>query len=206
MGLKPYSDVPARAAVQVLSDVAVLTWVVLWVWVGRAVHDAIATMAAVGTSLEGGASGLSDRLSAAGRQAARLPFVGDDVAKPLRDAGGAAADVANAGRDFTVKVDSLADLLGVLTAITPIVLVVGMWLSLRYTFARRAAATAKAARSPAGENLLALRALTTRPLRLLAAVHPDPVAAWRDGDPAVVSRLAALEAARSGVRLPPKPR
>jgi hypothetical protein len=49
------------------------------------------------------------------------------------------------------------------------------------------------AAQPTGEDLLALRALATRPLNQLAGLGPDVAGAWRRGDPATVSALAALE-------------
>jgi hypothetical protein len=55
------------------------------------------------------------------------------------------------------------------------------------------------ARTPAGEQLLALRALANRPLAKLAAINDDPVGAWRHEDPAAISGLAALELRSAGV-------
>jgi hypothetical protein len=203
MSMKLYADVPARAALQVVSDLLVVVWVVLWVRVGQAVHDSIAELAAPATALEGGASGLSDRLDAAGQQAGRVPVVGDRLAEPLHQAGDAASGVADAGRDLALRLETLADQVGLLTALVPIVVLVGVWASVRISFARRAAATAALVRSPAGANLLALRALSGGSTRALVAVHPDPAGAWRAGDAAAVARLAALEASRRGVR--PRP-
>ena len=55
------------------------------------------------------------------------------------------------------------------------------------------------AATPAGEQLLALRALANRPLAKLAAISDDPVGAWRREDPAAISGLAALELRSAGV-------
>ena len=41
----PYSTRPGRLAVQLFSDFAVVVWTVLWLLVGLAVYDAIATIA-----------------------------------------------------------------------------------------------------------------------------------------------------------------
>jgi hypothetical protein len=56
------------------------------------------------------------------------------------------------------------------------------------------------AAAPAGEELLALRALANRPLQELRRVAPDPVRAWRDGDADAVRALAHLELIADGVR------
>jgi hypothetical protein len=56
------------------------------------------------------------------------------------------------------------------------------------------------ARTPAGEQLLALRALANRPLGRLAAISADPVGAWRNYDALAIHGLAALELRSAGVR------
>jgi hypothetical protein len=82
-----------------------------------------------------------------------------------------------------------------------VVPVVVVWLTLRVRWVR-AAASARTARS-ADPDLLALHALTRRPTRLLLEVTPEPGAAWRNGDPAVVAGLAALELEALGLRPDP---
>jgi len=68
----------------------------------------------------------------------------------------------------------------------------------RLAAARRAATAARLrdAGAGAGEELLALRALTSRPLEELLAVAPDPMEAYRRGDHAA---LAALELRANGL-------
>jgi len=57
------------------------------------------------------------------------------------------------------------------------------------------------AATPAGEQLLALRALANRPLAKLVAISGDPVGAWRHQDAVAIHGLAALELRAAGVRL-----
>ena len=53
---------------------------------------------------------------------------------------------------------------------------------------------ARAARDqPAGRDLLALRALATRPLNQLSKLGPDIAQSWRNGDASAMEALAALE-------------
>ena len=85
-------------------------------------------------------------------------------------------------------------------AATPILAVAGPWLYLRVRFFRRKWTVITLASTPAGEQLLALRALANRPLGKLAAVSMDPVGAWRRQDPAAVRGLAALELRSAGIR------
>jgi hypothetical protein len=53
-----------------------------------------------------------------------------------------------------------------------------------------------------GLDLFALRGLAHLPLRTLAAIGTDPVAAWRDGDAQVIATLGRRELDRLGVRAP----
>lgn len=195
----PYATTPARLTAQLVSDVAVAAWITVWVLVGLAVHHAIATFATVGTQVESGANGISDNLSSAGDSAGRLPLVGDAVATPLRAASEAALDLAGAGQSLNSTATWLAVLLAIAVAAPPI-LAVGMpWLFLRIRFFRRKWTVIALAQTAAGEQLLALRALANRPLRMLAEVSDDPVGAWRREDAAAVRGLAGLELRSAGV-------
>jgi hypothetical protein len=73
------------------------------------------------------------------------------------------------------------------------------WLALRIRFLRRKWTVIGLAQTPAGEQLLALRALANRPLRRLTEVSPDPVGAWRRDETQTVHGLAALELRSAGV-------
>ena len=195
----PYATTPARLTAQLVSDVAVAAWITVWVLVGLAVHHAIATFATVGTQVESGANGISDNLNSAGDSADRLPLVGDAVARPLRAASEAALDLAGAGQSLNSTATWLAVLLAIAVAAPPI-LAVGMpWLFLRIRFFRRKWTVIALAQTAAGEQLLALRALANRPLRMLTEVSDDPVGAWRREDAAAVRGLAGLELRSAGV-------
>jgi len=195
----PYATTPARLTAQLVSDLLVASWITVWVLVGLAVHHAIATFARVGTQVQSGAAGISDNLNSAGDSADRLPLLGDALATPLRAASEAALDLAGAGQSLNSTATWLAVLLAIAVAAPP-VLAVGMpWLFLRIRFFRRKWTVIALAQTPAGEQLLALRALANRPLRRLTEVSDDPVGAWRRQDPTAVRGLAALELRSAGV-------
>ena len=90
--------------------------------------------------------------------------------------------------------------LALAVAAPPILALVMPWLFLRVRFFRRKWTPSTLASTPAGEQLLALRALANRPLPKLAAVSIDPVGAWRRDDPIAIRGLAALELRASGIR------
>jgi hypothetical protein len=196
----PYAATPGRAMMQAWADFLVALWLVLWFVIGRLVHNAIAAFAEVGRKVESGANGIAGNLDSAGNNAAKIPLVGDNVRSPLRAAGGAARDLAGAGHGLDQRATTLAIILSLAVAIPPALAVFVPWLLLRLRFARRAGAAASLARTPGGDRLLALRALTNRPLARVLAVGADPVEGWRTGDPEIIRRLAALELRSVGLK------
>jgi hypothetical protein len=201
MRFLPYSTKPLRLFVQLMSDITVLLWTTIWVFVGLAVHSAIATIAAAGRQVETGSKGVADNLSSAGHGAQHIPLVGDAVSKPLTAASQAALDIAGAGHDLDTTATWLAVVLALAVAATPILAVTGPWLFLRVRFFRRKLAVTALAATAAGQQLLALRALANRPPAKLAKVSDDPIGAWRHEDPVVIRGLAALELKAAGIRV-----
>ncbi|SDR67264.1 hypothetical protein [Agrococcus carbonis] len=195
-----YSSRPARAALQVLGDLIALVTIVVAVWVARQVHDAIASLGALGTQVEDAGAGFSRTLRDAGEGLAQVPLVGEGVAQPFRDASGSAEELAAAGVALRDAVDALAG--GVATALwlLPALLVVLLWVLPRLRGVRRAGATLRLAATPAGRELLAVRALVGQPMTRVLAAVPDPAAAMRAGDPAAIEALASLELRSAGVR------
>ncbi|HZS22773.1 MAG TPA: hypothetical protein VFA63_17530 [Pseudonocardiaceae bacterium] len=196
----PYATRPGRLLAQLCSDIFVVLWTAAWVLVGVAVHAAVATIAGVGRQVNSGAHGIATNLQSAGHSAERIPLVGGAVSKPLTAASDAALDIAGAGHNLDTTASWLAVLLALAVAAPPILAVVMPWLFLRLRFFRRKWTVTALAATPAGEQLLALRALANRPLRRLTAVDADPVGAWRREDPVTIAGLAALELRSAGLQ------
>mgnify|MGYP006929326304 FL=1 len=196
----PYATTPARLTRQVISDVVVITWTVIWVMVGMAVHAAVSVIADFGYQVESGANGVAGNLDSAGDSADGIPLIGDALASPLTGAGDAAREIAGAGQSLGVTAGWLAWVLALAVAAPPILALMMPWLFLRVRFFRRKWTAVTLASTAAGEQLLALRALANRPLAKLAAVSTDPVGAWRHQDPIAIRGLAALELRASGIR------
>jgi hypothetical protein len=196
----PYATTPGRLLAQLTSDAVVVLWTLAWVFVGLAVHSAVTTIADVGRQVNDGATGVSQNLDHAGDNTDDFPLVGDALAKPLRAASRAALDIAGAGHSLDTTATWLAIVLGVAVAAPPILFVALPWLVLRIRFVRRKWTVITLAATPAGEQLLALRALANRPLAKLAAVSIDPVGAWRRDDAIAVRGLANLELRSAGIR------
>ena len=198
----PYASRPHRFLAQFTADVLVIGWIVVWVLIGVFVHAAVDSIAEVGRQVQSGAAGISTNLGTAGDTADRVPLVGDQLAKPLDAAATAALELADAGQNLSDTATWLAWLLAVAVAAAPILAVAGPWLYLRIRFLRRKRLVLTLASSPAGADLLALRALTNRPVRRLVRVSEDPAGSWRRRDPEAIGALVGLELRAAGMRTP----
>jgi hypothetical protein len=200
--MKLYADLGPRRARQLAGDVLMVLWVLVWVSFGRVVYDSVVKLAGVGESMEDGGTSLAGNLGDAGREAARVPLVGDQLRTPFDRAADAAGALAAAGRTQQEVVGQIALLLAVGTALVPIALVALFWLPRRLAGARRAGAARRHLDTAADLDLFALRAVAGQPLHRLAVVSDDPAGAWRRRDPTVVAGLAELELRDMGLRVP----
>ena len=79
-------------------------------------------------------------MTGAGDAVRDVPLVGDKIAAPFRQAGTAGTTIQQAGTDLVDSVTRLANLLGWVTALVPIIIVGLVWALLRGRFVRRATA------------------------------------------------------------------
>lgn len=201
--MKLYADTTVRRTRQLVADVFVLLWIGFWVWAGRQVHDTVASLGTPADSITSAGQSVQDALTGAGQQAGRIPAVGDDLQGWLNQAAGSGTKLKNAGLSMSSTIDTLANLLGWLTALLPIVLVVGCWAVLRWRFVRRATSAQRFIDATEDLDLFALRAMTNQPMTALARISDDPAGAWRRRDADVIRALATLELRDQGLRPPP---
>lgn len=194
-----YAETTARRVRQVLADVGMLVWAWLWWRLGRATHDLVAALGAPGRRLESSGDRLASGFRDVADAIAGAPLIGGALGSPFDELADAAGSVAGVGAAQDAAAAALADWLFVLVVLLPVGAVGVVWLLVRVRGARRAA-TARALRDRGMDDLLALRALATRPLRELLAAADDPAAAWRAGE---TSALAGLELRRLGLRTRP---
>ncbi len=192
-----YAQTPALRSRQVLLDVTVVVWVLVWLRIGAAVHAAVGRLAEPGRDLEAAGDRISGGLSGAAEGADDVPLVGDGLRAPLDVAAGAGRSLAQAGAAQQDAVQVLAVLLALALAGLPVLLARWWWLPSRLAFARehRAAVLLRD-----DVELWALRAALHRPLPELARLGPDPVGRWRRGDPGAAEALARLERRACGLR------
>ncbi|MFX0539572.1 hypothetical protein ACQBAT_07670 [Ornithinimicrobium sp. Y1847] len=198
-----YADAPWRRTRQIVADLSVVAWVVLWVLIGRWVFALVSTLAAPADPLRGAGSSLRDRMSDVAGTVGRVPLVGDELTTPFSGAAGVGTDLITAGDRLESSVRTVAWVVSLLSAGTPILLVVLAWGLARWLWIRRAGRLGREVEDPESQELLALRALVRQDVRRLQRVHADPVAAFRSGDPAALRALADLELAEVGLRSRP---
>jgi len=200
-----YSDFAGRRAWQIAGDVLALVVLVVGVRVAVALHDAIAAFEGFGRDVARSGSDFQSTLSGIGRTLGGVPLIGGGIRAPFDAAGDAGGTLADAGAGWQRGVETLSSLVGWTVAGLVVLVVLLGWVRPRVAGAVRRRAVARLASSASSLDLLALRALATRPAKAVAAVHDDAVAGWRRGDPEVIRALAALELRSSGVRLPERP-
>jgi hypothetical protein len=181
-------------------------WVYLWIRAGLWVHETVLKLGVPGEKLQSSGTSLADNLADAGGKVGRVPIVGDQLTKPFTGAADAARALADAGRQQQEIVGKVALIMALAAVALPLALVLFLWLPLRLRWMRRAAVAGRARDEPAGRDLLALRALASRPLNQLAKLGPDIAQSWRNGDAAAVDALAALELKDLGLKPHARPR
>jgi hypothetical protein len=197
--VKLYAERLPTAIRQLLTDIVAVVWVYSWIRAGFWVHDMVEKLAVPGQRLQTAGGGIADNLADAGGKVDRVPLVGDQLVKPFNGAASAARSIADAGRQQQQIVHQMSVVLAILAVSVPLALVVFLWLPLRLRWMRRAGVASAVRAEPAGRDLLALRALASRPLNELARLGPDIAQSWRNGDAEAVDALAALELKRLGL-------
>ena len=200
--MKLYSDMPVQRFGQMLGDLLLLGWIAVCVALGLTVYRITNALGGPGRTASDAGDGLAEDLRRMSEPVGQVPAVGDQLRAPIDSAAGAAAKLAQAGRDQAHAVEQLAVLLAGVTIGLPVLFAVLIWLPRRIRFSRRATAAQRFIDSAADLDLFALRAMANQPMQRLARITDDPVAAWRAGNPAVVARLADLELRSCGLRAP----
>lgn len=198
--MKVYAERPWRLTRQIVADLTLAAWSLLWIWASITLYHFVQRLAVPGQKLESSGDRLAADLADAERRAAAVPLIGRQVAAPFGSASDAARGIADAGRSQQEAVGDLATVLAWFTAGVPILLALMLWFPFRAMWIRAASAAARVRRRPGGTELLALRALATAPLKRLSDIDEDVVAGWRTGEPACVEALARLELRRLGLR------
>jgi len=195
-----YSDFPVARTRQIIADVVGVVTAIVIVVIAASVAAAIRAFAAFGRDLETAGRDFQAGLTEAADNLGDIPLIGGGIRGPLDVAAAAGDSVASAGRAQQSLVETVAVTAGWAVALVPLLLLALLWVFPRVRFARRSARLRALIAKGLTADTLAARAIARAPLAQLVAVHPDPGAAWRANDPAVVHALAALELRRAGIR------
>ncbi|WP_433475616.1 hypothetical protein ACQPZP_00440 [Spirillospora sp. CA-142024] len=195
-----YPETPLRRVRQLIADLLLLAWISAWAWLAVHLHQWVTRLGTLGETVHNAGQDLADNITTLQNTLSGLPLVGDHTDEPLAKAGATAQTIASAGTAEQRIIDDLSIVLVVLLLVGPVALVILRWIPRRIRKITRATATARLRDQPAGIDLLALRALANQPLARLAKLGPDPAAAWRQKQPAIIRKLADLELRRHGLR------
>ena len=201
--MRLYPDIPARRAAVLAKDVVALLLVLLFAWLGLAVHDAVDRLAVLGEGVRGAGDSIQTGFDTAAGAVDDVPLVGDRVGDGLREAGeGTGGNVADLGSRGEDSVHRLANLLGLLVFLLPTALLLIRVVPARIDLVRRLTAASKVLREPDSHErrrLVAMRAAFALPYGQLLEHTRDPLGdlAAERYDPLVA---AALEDA--GLRAP----
>ncbi|MEO7587710.1 MAG: hypothetical protein ABIS84_06740 [Arachnia sp.] len=192
-----------RRVADVVGDVLLVVWVVLWFLAARAVGDALDSLAQSVQRLGAATGTAADRIDETARALGDVPLVGEQLSAPF-------PRIAASLRDLATQIAMQVDSLGVtsgwavpLLFLVPTVIAAGWYIPWRIRRAQEtAAARGLLLRNPS-LDVFALRAVSTAHLRGVARITADPAAAWRAKDPVIITRLADLELRRVGVEFAP---
>jgi hypothetical protein len=197
-----YASRPKRLIGQVLSDVFVLTWGVVWALIGVFINATIGVLATPARETARAAARLAGDFTDAADQAAKVPGVGEQLRRPFDAASVTMGNLIVSANHQVDSIERLALIVGWLVFLIPVAVVVAFWLPRRIRFYRQARASQQFIDSAADLDLFALRAMASQPLYVLAGVSDDPVRDWRGGNRDVINRLAEIELRRNGLRMP----
>lgn len=194
-----YAEISPARHRQVVWDLVVVAWVVLWVVLGMHLHDLVTVLAAPGETLSDAGMSIA---SGADRVAGALddtPLIGGGIAAPFSALGDAGEDLAGVGEKTRQAAHRLALWLSIVVAGAAVAAVAGPYVAWRLRWSRRATAVARLRSDPGMVRLLALRALLSRPLQELQDISADPLRDLEERPEA----LAALELRGLGLREEP---
>jgi hypothetical protein len=200
MSIRLYSEVPEQRRKQIASDVVVVLLVILFVWIGKIVHDAVGSLAVLATgvkeaglTVEGGFQSVADAVSG-------VPVVGESIGNAISGAGdGTGGNLAELGQSGEDAVFMVARIVGFVTAALPILVLMAVVLPRRVRRVRHMSVASRVItdlHDPERRRLLAMRAAFGMPYDELLEHTPDPL-----GDLAAGRHDALVAAALADVGL-----
>jgi hypothetical protein len=195
--MKLYAESGPYRLKQVIQDVLVLLWTIIWIRIGFFMKALVERFAGPGETIEGAGRGFADTVNRFGTDIEDVPVVGETLRDPFDAIASAGRTLQEAGQTQQEVVNSFAFWLGFLLALIAIGYVMLKYVPDRVRWIREAGAAHKIRIDAVDLRVFALRALVSQPLYELRRVAPDPADAYEAGD---YEGLASLELARLGLR------
>lgn len=177
--MRIYPEVPARRANAIVRDALIVALLILFAWIGLAVHDAVDKLAVLGHGVAAAGSSVENGFDSAGDAVDNVPLVGGPLAGALRGAGeGTGGNVADLGRAGEDAVHRLALILGLVIFGVPAAVLLLGWLPGRIRTARQLTEAERVLRPDSTaerRRLLAMRAAFSLPYGQLLAYTRDPL-------------------------------
>lgn len=177
--MRLYPNIPDARARTVIRDLVVIGLLALFVLLGVKVHNTVDQLATLGRGVETAGTSVQSGLGGAARQVEGIPLVGNRLSESLRTAGaqtgGRTADI---GRQGQQDVHHLANLLGLVVALLPSLVLLAVWVPRRARQVQTLTAGAKALKDPTNRErraLIAQRAAFGLPYGELLRHSPDPI-------------------------------
>jgi len=149
---KLYADTTARRTVQIVSDVFVVCWVALSIWLGRTVDNGISELRGPVDDLTTAGDSIRDNMAGAADNVGGVPLVGDSLRGPFDAVSSAGQTLADTGTSLGMTVDQVARTAGIVIAVVPIIVVLAVWAVRRIRFVRRATALSAGWRDREGSS------------------------------------------------------
>ena len=182
--MRLYPDTADDRGRAVAKDALVILTVIVLAWLGLKVHDAVDSLAVLGSGVHDSGAAIQDGFGKAADAVDGVPVVGGDMGDALRGAGeDTGGNVAQAGSDGEQKVHDLANLLGFLMFALPasILLVTTMPGRIRQVRELNATERVLDVTSEERRRLVAMRAAFSLPARELARHTKDPIGDLAEG-------------------------
>jgi hypothetical protein len=191
-----YADRGPRRLRQITGDLLVVGVAYVVIAVAIELRDAISSLGEVGLQLDRSGRAVSQGADRAADAVGAVPAVGGALAAPFGTLSGAGRQLSAAGGQVTDAATTVAFLVAALLIGVTVGYVAFRYLPGRIRWIREVAEVRRLLHEPDAAQLLAHRAVATRPLRTLRSSSHRALTSTRDGD-AVADRGAGERAGRS---------
>lgn len=196
--MRVYARPSLRLIFQLISDVSVVIWTIIWWQLSTFVTSTVSQIAAPSREVGATMRNLRANIGSAADRVGDIPYVGDSVRSPFDAIATDMTGVIEATDSQVAAIEDAANALGWAAFLVPVGVLLALWLPLRLRFIWRTMQVARLAAEPYGMDLLAMRALANAPLRVISQID-HAAEKYRAGDQRTIELLADVECRRLGL-------